>query len=94
MILFAKQRQRHRCTEQMYGYQEGKEGWDELGDWAWHTYVIDTMQKAHVTNGNLLHSAASATRGSGVTSMGRKRGAVCTWMTDSLCCTGEINTTL
>ena len=43
MILFAKQKQRHRCIEQMYGYQEGKEGWDELGDWAWHMYIIDTM---------------------------------------------------
>ena len=43
MILFAKQKHRHRCTEQMYGYQEGKEGWDELGGWAWHTYIIDNM---------------------------------------------------
>ena len=32
-ILFTKQTQRHRYREQMYGYQGGKGGWDELGDW-------------------------------------------------------------
>ena len=29
----------------MYGYQGGKGGWDELGDWDWHTYTVDTMYK-------------------------------------------------
>ena len=24
---------------------EGKGGWDELGNWDWHTYAIDTMYK-------------------------------------------------
>ena len=35
MILFAKQKQKHRCREQMYGHQGGKGGGgeDELGDW-------------------------------------------------------------
>ena len=35
MILFAKQKWRHRCREKLYGgYQGGKGGgWDELGDW-------------------------------------------------------------
>ena len=33
MILFAKHKQRHRHREEMYGYQEGSEEWDELGDW-------------------------------------------------------------
>ena len=33
MNLFAKQKQRHRCTGQTYGYQGGKGGWGELGDW-------------------------------------------------------------
>ena len=33
MNLFAKQKQRHRCREQTYGYQGGKGGWNELGDW-------------------------------------------------------------
>ena len=31
MNLFTKWR--HRYREQMYGYQGGKRGWDELGDW-------------------------------------------------------------
>ena len=38
MTRFAGQKLRHRCREQMYGYQVEKEaggGWwcDELGDW-------------------------------------------------------------
>ena len=32
MNLFAKQKQKHRCREQMYGHQGGG-GWDGLGDW-------------------------------------------------------------
>ena len=33
MILFAKQKQRHRCREQTYGYQGGQlGGWDEFGN--------------------------------------------------------------
>ena len=30
---------RHRCREQTYGYQVGKGGWGELGDWDWHIYT-------------------------------------------------------
>jgi len=26
------QKEKHRCREQTYGYQGGKEGWDELED--------------------------------------------------------------
>ena len=33
MILFAKQKLRHRHREQMYGHQEGKREWEGLGDW-------------------------------------------------------------
>ena len=38
MNWLARQKQRHRCREQMYGHQGGKVGggggwWDELGDW-------------------------------------------------------------
>ena len=30
----------------MYGYQAGKGvGWEELGDWDWHIYIIDTVYK-------------------------------------------------
>ena len=33
MNLFAKQKQRYKCGKQTYSCQEGKGGWDELGDW-------------------------------------------------------------
>ena len=33
MNLFARQKQKHRHREQMYGPMWGKEGWDKLGDW-------------------------------------------------------------
>ena len=29
----------------MYGYQREKGEWDELEDWGWHIYTIDTMYK-------------------------------------------------
>ena len=29
----------------MYEYQGKKGVWDELGDWNWHIYTIDTMYK-------------------------------------------------
>ena len=45
MILFTKQKQRHRRREQMCGHQGGRGMWDELGDWDWHTYTIGTMYK-------------------------------------------------
>ena len=37
--LFAKQKNRHRHREQIYGYQGGKGEWDKLGDWNRHIYT-------------------------------------------------------
>ena len=34
-----------QTREQTYGYQRGKGGWEELGDWDWHINTIDTMYK-------------------------------------------------
>ena len=45
MILFEKEKQRHRHGEQAYRYQEGKRGWKELRDWDQHIYTIDTILK-------------------------------------------------
>ena len=43
MILFAKQKQRHRCREQAHGHQGGREGcWEELGDGEWCIHTADT----------------------------------------------------
>ena len=56
MILFAKQKQRHWCSDQTNGYQ--KEGqWDELGDWDWHIYTTGTMYEINNEN---LHIAQGA----------------------------------
>ena len=43
MNIFARHKQRHRCREQTYGYQERKGGWDRLRDWDEHIYT--TMYK-------------------------------------------------
>ena len=45
MILFTKQKWSHRHREQTYRYQGGKGCWDELEDWDWHIYTVDTMYK-------------------------------------------------
>ena len=45
MTLFAKEKQRHSYREQIYGYQGEGGRWQELGDWDWHIYTIDTMYK-------------------------------------------------
>ena len=45
MNLPAKQKQRHRCRKQTYGYQGGKGEWDKLGDWDSHIYI--TVYKIH-----------------------------------------------
>ena len=39
-----KVHQRHRCRKQTYGYHGGNGG-EELEDWDWHIYTIDTMYK-------------------------------------------------
>ena len=42
----SRTRHRHRHREQTYGTGAGgKGGWDELGDWDWHIYTIDTLHK-------------------------------------------------
>ena len=48
MIILAKQKERHRCREQMYGYQGGKRRWEEVGGWDRRTYTIDTMCKGEL----------------------------------------------
>ena len=44
MILFAKLKQRHRCREQIYGYQEEGEEREELGGGDGHVYTNDTVK--------------------------------------------------
>ena len=40
MNLFAKQKNRHRCREQIYGHQEGKGKRGGLEGWGWHVFSI------------------------------------------------------
>ena len=45
---YLQSRNRDRCREQMDVYQGEKWwGWDEVRDWDWHTYTVDTMYKIH-----------------------------------------------
>ena len=39
--------QRHRPREQVCGSQEQRGRWEELGDWDWRIYTIDTVYKIH-----------------------------------------------
>ena len=60
MNLFTKQKQTHRHTKQIYGYQRGKErGRDKLGGWdeQIHTtiYKIDNQQ-GHTVQHRELYS--------------------------------------
>ena len=53
MILFARQKYRHRCGKQTYEHQGGnREGdnWDELGDWYRHIYTSDTSDTMYKTD--------------------------------------------
>ena len=56
----AKQKERHRCTEQTYLYQEGKAGWDGSGGWDWHTRITTYKETA---NENLLDSTGNSAHG-------------------------------
>ena len=40
---YLQSRNRDTDVENKHGYQGG--WWDELGDWDWHIYTIDTMYK-------------------------------------------------
>ena len=46
ITLFATQKQTHRYSKQIYGYQGRKEGQDELGNWKGHIHSFQfTMYK-------------------------------------------------
>ena len=65
MNLFTKQKSSHRCREETYGSQGGKEGADKLGDWQWHMHTI--IYKTD-TNKDLLYGTGSSTQHSVMTS--------------------------
>ena len=60
MILFAKQKQRHRCREQMYGSQGGRRGgrnWEIGSD----TYTLLILCIKQITNENVPYSRGPQT---------------------------------
>ena len=41
---YLQSRNRHRCSEQIYGYPKGKSGWQGLGDRNWHIYTTSMCE--------------------------------------------------
>ena len=92
IILFAKQKQRHKCKEQMCGHKAGKgrrinrEIQVDL-----HTlgtmYKIDNQREPTGFHNENLWVAKTGEKAT-------KRGDIAIRTADSLCCTAETNTTL
>ena len=40
ITLYAKQKKRHKCTEQTFGLCGRRRGWDVLREWHWNKYTI------------------------------------------------------
>ena len=57
MNLFAKQKQRHRCREQTYGYQGGKGGGM---NWEIGIDIYTLLCIKQITNENLLYSTGNS----------------------------------
>jgi len=58
MNLFSKQKQRHRCREQTYGYQAGR---GSGMNWEVETDIYTLLCIKQITNENLLYSKGSST---------------------------------
>ena len=93
MNLFTKQKQNHRCRKQTYDYQGAKrQGIERLGIDIYTLLFIKL-----ITNKNLLYSTVTSTQYPVITYMGKESKRVDKWfiyITDSLCCIVETNTTL
>jgi len=69
MILYARQRKRHRCKEQTVGLCGRRRGWDDLKEQYWNMYIticeIDDQSKFDAWNRALKASALWQRRGKG-----------------------------
>ena len=73
IILFAKQKQRHRGREQTYGHQGGKGGVGGMKrETGVDTYTLWILRIKQITNENLLYRTGNSIQRSLVTQMGRK----------------------
>ena len=70
-LTYLQSKNRHRHREQLYGYQEEKEGRDELRYWNWHTDLLILCVKWTTTE-NLVSTPGNSAQGSVVTWMRRK----------------------
>ena len=86
-----RQKQTHRLWHQTYRCQRGRvgQGRHGCGVWDWHLCTGWSME--WMVNGNLLYSTGNATQYSVTTYTGVD---VCIHITESLCCTAEMNTAL
>ena len=69
IILYVRQKKRHRCIEQSFGLFGRGKGWDDLGEWHWNMYNIIC-----VTNHQFRFNAWYRMLGAGA--LGRPRGMV------------------
>ena len=91
MNLFTKQKQKIRCRIQTYSYQGL--GGDKLGDEDEYTLLYIKQ----ITKKDLLCSTGRSTQYSVMTYMGKeskKHEYMYIYITDLLCCTPKINTTM
>ena len=72
MILFAKQKYRHRCREQVHGYQEGKGPWWDEWEIGTDIYTLLTPCAKWIMNEKLLYRMGNSTQCSLATWMGGK----------------------
>ena len=91
MSLFKKQKQTHRYRKQTYGYQRRR---GRLGVWDCHVYTamfkIDNQQGPTLQHREFCSIFCKNLNGKRIW----KRIDTCICITESLCCTPEINTTL
>ena len=94
MILFAQQKERHKCRKQTWIPRQGRGV-----DWETETdvYKLLILSVRQVTNASLLYPSGTSTQCSVMGRMGRKskkRGSTGIHIADSPCSTVEMNATL
>ena len=97
MILFARQKYRHRCGKQTYEHQGGNrkgDNWDELGDWDWHIYTSDTMYKIDEQWAPTVYLRELYPVLCVIFIKNKQNRDIGICIADSLCCTVETNTTV
>ena len=90
MNLSTKEKQTHRHREQNCGCQEGR-GVGEAMDWEFGIIRCKLLYTEQI-NKSLLYSTGNYIQYPVITHHGKEYGKVHICITESLCCTAEINT--